>query len=75
MWVPYIEENHLKRKLPYKIHCGIDTKDVNEAVKQYSYSVLFIKAYWWIFFFLKPEIVLFLYNWFLLSNGCCEFHN
>ena len=75
MRVAYIEENRLKKKLPYKIHCGADTKDVNEAVKQYPCSVLFIKAYWWIFFLLKPEIVLFLYNWFLLSNGCYEFRN
>jgi hypothetical protein len=44
--VAYIEENRLKKKLPYKIHCGVDTKDVNEAVKQYPCSVLFIKAYW-----------------------------
>ena len=47
MQVAYTEENRVKKKkLSYKIHGGVDTKDVNEAVKQYRHSVFFIKAYW-----------------------------
>lgn len=46
----YIEENCFKKKLLYKIRCGVSRKNVNEAVIKYSYSVLFMKAYWWIFF-------------------------
>jgi len=76
MLVAYTEENCLKKKPPYKIHGGLHIKDVNEVVMYYSYSVLLMKAYCPIFFLtLKPEIGLFLYNWFLLSKGCCEFHN
>lgn len=61
MLVAYIEENCLKKKLPYKIHCGVYTTDVNKVVMQYSRTILFRKPYWWIFILtLKPEIVLFL---------------